>query len=163
MLARGWETQEDFKFNSELQNPGLDARVYKAWLDDNAVGLVALKEPTSSSPEGRVVTARPDYLREIWTSGHWRLFEVLHPTSVVAEPAALVASTQSAMTVQVPCACRVLVRVRWSKYLAITPQLPAGTPDAVRDLYRPELAREASGWTTMTTNRPGTYVLDGSP
>jgi hypothetical protein len=64
--------------------------------------------------------------------------------------------------VQVPCACRVRVRVRWSRFLAVTPNLPGDTPDAVEDTYRPVLGRSSSGWTMLMTNRAGTYVLDGS-
>jgi hypothetical protein len=105
---------------------------------------------------------RPGYLRTIWSSQHWQLFEVRHPTPIVAEPAELEASDQAQMTVEVPCACRTTVRIRWSRYLAVVPQLPAGTPDAVEDSYRPSLIHDESGWTTLTTDHAGVYVLDGS-
>jgi hypothetical protein len=65
------------------------------------------------------------------------------------------------MRVHVPCACRTLVRVRWSPFLQAAPALPARAPDGAEDGYRPELGEDPTGWTTLTTNRPGTYVLRG--
>jgi len=163
VLARGWETQEDHARNGVLRSSTLDTRSYRAWLDDNAVGYVALAVPSSSAPEVRAVAAaRADYLREIWSSAHWKLYKVRHATPIVAEPAVLESSTQSAMTVQVPCACQISVRVRWSRFLAVSPELSPGTSDAVEDSYQPALAQGRSGWTRLTTNRAGTYVLNGS-
>jgi hypothetical protein len=163
VLARGWETQQDLALNRELLSPTLDTGRYRAWLDDNAVGYVALSVPSISSPEVRVISAaRAGYLREIWRSAHWRLYAVLHPTPIVSSPAVLTAVTQAGMTVQVPCACRVLVRVRWSKYLTATARVPAGTPDDLADSYRATLARDGSGWTALTSARAGTYQLSGT-
>jgi hypothetical protein len=163
ILARGWETQQDLALNGRLNSVALDARGYRAWLDDNAVGYIAVGGPSTSSPEARVISAvRPGYLRRVWSSEHWRLYSVRHPTPIVAKPAELEALTQAQMTVEVPCACRTTVRIRWSQYLAVVPQLPAGTTDAVEDSYRPGLIHDDSGWTTLTTDHAGVYVLDGS-
>ena len=161
-LARGWETQEDLALNRRLSSPSLDARSYRAWLDDNAVGFVALNLPHDSGPEAHLVDARPGYLRPIWHSAHWQLFAVRHPQPIVAMPAVLAASTQSALTVRIPCTCRVSLRVRFSVFLSVDASLPHNTADSVEDAYRPVLGRDASGWTTLSTNRAGTYVLSGS-
>jgi hypothetical protein len=162
VLARGWETQEDLALNAELTRSGLDARQYLGWLGDNAVGYVAVDVSGPPSAEARLVaSAGPAYLRLIWRHARWRLYEVRRPTPIVARPAALEASTQAAMRVRMPCACKALVRVRWSRFLIASPRLPRDTPDAIADTYRATLTRDRSGWTTLTTNRPGTYVLDG--
>ena len=163
VLARGWETQEDLARNGILHKASLDARSYQAWLDENAVGYVAVDGTGHSSPEAEIIRiVRPAYLREVWSSAHWHLYDVRHPTPIVAGPAVLAGSRQSAMIVRVPCACRASLRVRWSKFLAISPYLRTGTPEPVEDTYHPTLMPDRLGWTTLTTNRPGTYILDGS-
>jgi hypothetical protein len=133
-------------------------------LDDNAVGYVALAESASPSAEARVISAQSEggYLHEIWRSTQWRLYAVQQPTPIVAAPAVLEASTQSAMTVRVPCACDTSVRIRWSKFLAVVPKVSVRTPDMVEDSYRATLVEDGAGWTVLTTSRPGTYVLAGS-
>jgi hypothetical protein len=160
MLARGWETQQDGALNAVLERPTLDARSYRTWLDDNAVGYVALNIPSAATPEARVIAAaNPNFLRRIWTSPHWQLYQVRHPVPIVATPAAVQASSQSTLTVRVPCACRVSIKIRWSKFLDVSAHLPGDTRDAVEDSYRPDIVPDERGWTTLTTNRPGTYVL----
>lgn len=162
-LARGWETQADLAFNAELVSTSLDARTYRDWLDDNAVGYVALNLPGDATPEARLITAaRPGYLRPIWRSAQWELLAVTEPKRIVATPAVLIASSQSELSVRVPCACRVSLRIRWSKYLSATTRLPDDTADSIEDTYQPKLLPGEGGWTTLAANRPGTYVLTGS-
>jgi hypothetical protein len=162
-LARGWETQEDLALNARLESPSLDAHSYRDWLDDNAVGYVAVNLPADAGPEARLITGRrPAYLHQIWRRAHWRLFAVGHPTPIVARPAVLTASSEAELTVHVPCACQVPLRIRWSRFLSVEPRLVAHTADDVEDTYRPTVTPSAEGWTTLTTNRAGTYVLAGS-
>jgi hypothetical protein len=163
LLARGWETQEDHAFNSALESTTLDARSYRAWLDANAVGFVAVNRSGVATPESRVVGGGGrSYLHQIWASANWRLYAVVHATPIVAEPASLETATMAAMIVQVPCACRIPVRIRWSKFLVVHARLPAHTPDSVEDTDHVRLTEDGSGGTALTTSRPGTYVLDGS-
>jgi hypothetical protein len=161
-LARGWETQQDSAFHAELTSPALDASRYREWLDDNAVGLIAVNLPGGGA-EGRLILAStPGYLRPVWRSAHWRVFAVNGATPIVSSPAVLAASTQSVMTVRVPCSCRVSVRVRWSRFLSVHARLPSGVPDALEDSYRPRLLPGSEGWSTLETNRAGTFLLTGS-
>ncbi|MGN6781912.1 MAG: hypothetical protein ACTHJH_10455, partial [Marmoricola sp.] len=161
-LARGWETQSFLALDATLASSDLDSAEYRAWLDDNAVGFVAVDTSRLQTPESRLIaTGRLRYLRPVWRHAGWRLYEVEQPTPIVAGPGRLAGSTQAAMRVHVPCACRTLVRIRWSPYLRASPTLPAKAPDEVEDAYRPELAPDRAGWTALTTNRPGTYVLRG--
>jgi hypothetical protein len=163
VLARGWETQEDHVLAGRLEQPSLDAQTYRGWLDDNAVGFVAVNLPGGNTPEGRLIADdRPGYLRPIWRSAHWQLFAVARRRPIVAMPAKLTASTQSALTVRIPCTCRAVLRIRWSKFLHVAPDLARGTPDSIEDTYAPMLGRGLDGWTTLATNRAGTYVLTGS-
>jgi hypothetical protein len=162
LLARGWETQSYQKLHAGLASPSLDAVEYRTWLDDNAVGYVAVDTSRRMTHEARLIDSGDlPYLRLTWRHAGWRLYEVLRPTPIVAKPARLEAWSQATMHVQVPCACDTLVRIRWSMFLTASPSLPAETSDDVEDTYRPTLTRDPSGWTTLTTNRPGTYVLQG--
>jgi hypothetical protein len=162
ILARGWETQSFLALDAQLASRSLDAAGYRAWLDDNAVAYVAVDTSRLRTPESRLIgSGNLSYLRLIWRQAGWRLYEVLQPTPIVSDPARIEAWSQATMRVQVPCSCSVLVRVRWSRFLAASPSLGAETPDDVEDSYRPGLAPHGSGWTVLTTNRPGTYVLHG--
>lgn len=155
MLARGWETQEDHALNSSVLDEALDPVTYKVWLDNNAVGYVALPAVLDATyPEYALVSSgKLSYLREIWRNEDWTLFEVINPSPVVGPPARLVAHTQSRLTIQVPSATTFSVRVRWSKYLHASER--TGTYDAT-------VIDDGTGWTRITTTGPGTYYLHGS-
>src|SRR3954452_6615053 len=136
LLARGWETQEDQALNKSLLNDPLDPVTYKVWLDNNAVGYVAL--PSSSVgpyPEYKLVQKhRAKYLHRIWSNGDWELFRVDSPTPIVGRPGSVRDHDQKSMTIRVPCKCTIAVRVRWSKFLTAALQTPAPqgrTVDAV--------------------------------
>jgi hypothetical protein len=166
LLARGWETQEDVALNSSLQQHSLDAVTYKLWLDNNAVGYVAL--PSSSVggyPEYTLVQAEVGYLHRIWSNDDWVLFRVTDATPIVGGPGSVLGHDQKSMTIRVPCACTIPVRVRWSKFLTSSlqslPQAGSKTVDA-SPRVRARLADDGSGWTTLTTTRAGAYVLRGS-
>ncbi len=171
-LARGWETQEDTALNGVLNQSPLHAVTYKVWLDNNAVGWVAMPSSTfgatvSPYPEYTLVSQhRPGYLHEYWHDRHWTLFRVSDPNPIVAPPASLQRLTQSSMVVRVPCACRVPVRLRWSRYLDATLRQNASPLDSVPVVSRPQVeasvADDGTGWTLLTTPRAGTYVLHGS-
>ncbi|HEU5267000.1 MAG TPA: hypothetical protein VFU35_09870 [Jatrophihabitans sp.] len=179
LLARGWETQEDRALNKPLNKSPLDPDVYKIWLQNNAVGYVALPSTSVGNyPEYDLVkSGRATYLHRIWSDPHWTLFRVDNPTPIAGAPARLLGYTQSTMTVHVPCACTVDIRVRWSKFLEATlrPTPPAaGHPAAPRASARasattarqPEVTAkvldDGSSWTKITTPKPGDYVLSGS-
>ncbi|MCW2594815.1 MAG: hypothetical protein JWP39_703 [Jatrophihabitans sp.] len=167
-LARGWETQEDIALNKSLSQDPLSPVTYKVWLDNNAVGYVAL--PSSSVnkyPEYTLVAQHSaPYLTRIWSNADWELFRVSNPTPIVAHPAVLVGHTQSAMTIDIPCTCAVTVRVRWSKFLSATAPASGGPPSPAGTKAQPTVdaavTNDGSGWTTITTIQPGYYFLRGS-
>jgi hypothetical protein len=158
VLARGWETQEDMALNQSLRKDTLDPVTYKVWLDNNAVGYIALPSmAVANLPEYDLVRKQHlSYLTLIWHTEDWKLYEVKNPTPIVPKPARLVDLSQSHLTIEVPCACTLSLRIRWSKFLHAEDKAPGGasTPARVID--------DGSGWTTVTTTVPGTYVLRGS-
>jgi hypothetical protein len=154
MLARGWETQEDHALNQSVLDKTLDPVTYKVWLNNNAVGVVAL--PTTEAadyPEYTLVAGGLSYLTEIWHNADWILYQVKDPVPVVGVPATLEQHTQSRLTIAVPCACKISVRVRWSKFLT--------AKDAL-GFYQAKVSNDGAGWTTVTTTGPSTYYLTGS-
>ncbi|SHG30312.1 hypothetical protein SAMN05443575_1966 [Jatrophihabitans endophyticus] len=167
MLARGWETQQDSALNQSLKQDPLAPITYKLWLDNNAVGYVALPAASVGPyPEYDLVRSRtPRYLRLVWRSPDWKLYRVGNPTPIVGAPARIVRHTQSTMSVSVPCACRIAVRVRYSKFLqaSLVPATGSGRrPTTSRPEVVARIGDDGSDWTTMTTPRAGTYELSGS-
>ncbi|GAA1977389.1 hypothetical protein GCM10009798_43250 [Nocardioides panacihumi] len=62
------------------------------------------------------------------------------------------------MTVHVPCRCRTVIRVRWSRFLVVSASMtetPGGAAGPA------ELTRDDSGWTTLRTDQPGDYLVRG--
>ena len=155
LLARGWETQADNALNGAISQRTLDAVTYKLWLDNNAVGYVALPSASVNSyvEYDLVALHAPSYLKLIWHTEDWKLYRVVDPTPIVAAPATIRTVTQSQLTVDVPCRCALNVRVRWSKFLH------ADDPGAKLSA---RVVDDGAGWTTVTTPAPGVYVLHGS-
>jgi hypothetical protein len=167
MLARGWETQEDNALNKALFKDPLDPVTYKIWLDNNAVGFVALPSASMGGYAEYTLVQKgtAPYLHRVWSNDDWQLFRVSDPTPIVGLPASVLAHDQKSMTIAVPCACTIVVRLRWSKFLTATLQHPdqsgAGTIDAAPRVSA-RVEDDGSGWSTLTTAQPGTYVLRGS-
>jgi hypothetical protein len=166
-LARGWETQEDNALNNSLNQDPLDPVTYKVWLDNNAVGYVALPSASVGGyPEYTLVQkGTASYLQRIWRDDNWQLFRVADPTPIVGRPASVLDHNQKSMTIKVPCVCTIGVRLRWSKFLtaALQERAPvgSGTVDTT-PLVHAQLVDDGSGWTVLTTRKAGTYVLRGS-
>lgn len=81
-LARGWERQLDTRYAALFYRPAtaLTPSAYRVWLDENRVVYVALPDARldyAGVAEGALVARGLPYLREVWRSAHWRLFQVL--------------------------------------------------------------------------------------
>jgi hypothetical protein len=149
LLARGWETQSSHALDAALTSRSLDAPTYRAWLDDNAVGYVAVNTRGARTPEARLIgSGPPRFLRLVWSHAPWRLYQVRRPTPIVRGPATLAGWSQAALHVRMPRAGHTLVRTRWTPFLTASPG-------------HPTLAPGPAGWTVLTTDRPGTYELTG--
>jgi hypothetical protein len=154
MLARGWESQEDKALNPILGSKHLSDVSFKIWLDNNAVGYVAIpRQRVQSSPEYDLVAgATAPYLHRIWQSVDWQLFRVSNPNPIIEKPASVVRRGQARLEVNIPCVCTTSLRLRYSRFL---------TADHVATRLRATVADDGSGWTTITTIAPGDYYLQG--
>jgi hypothetical protein len=79
-LARGWDRQLDTRYAALFYRPTLPASAYRAWLAENRVLYVALPDARldyAGKAEGVLVARGLPYLREVWSSRHWRLYQVI--------------------------------------------------------------------------------------
>ncbi|HTZ43600.1 MAG TPA: hypothetical protein VMB79_07030 [Jatrophihabitans sp.] len=122
-LARGWDLQADAAANPLFYGgQPLTAASYDRWLRGNAVGWVAVPDDLNAHnrQEGRLIASGLPYLRPIWQDRHWRLYAVRSPAPIVPAPARLAAESGTSLTVAVPAAGTVELRVRPSKFLCVT-------------------------------------------
>jgi hypothetical protein len=122
VLARGWEKQLDTRYDDVLLRPGLTAGAYRAWLDGQAVGYVALPDvplDPSSAQEGRLIERGLPYLHEVFRSAHWRVYEVLGATPLVQGPARLSAMAHDSFTLDATGPGSILVRVHYTRYWTV--------------------------------------------
>jgi hypothetical protein len=145
-LARGWLRQVDLDRNRLFFDGTLDADSYREWLVDNGVSHVALAGAELSwvgAREGELVRGGLPYLTPVWESPDWTLYEVAGDPGI-----ADVAATAGAVVVRADAAGEILVRVRWSRWLAVPGEAC--------------LAEADGGWTTVRVDGPGDYRIGGS-
>jgi hypothetical protein len=128
MLARGWERQLDRYRNGLFyaSAPVTTAR-YRSWLSEQAVSYVALPDAPldySARSEARLLRGvrtggPPAYLREVWSSTHWRLFAVLGAKPLVPPPATLTQLGSDSFTLEAPSAGAFTVRLHFTAYWAL--------------------------------------------
>ena len=151
-LARGWLRQLDTVHAGLFYDGSLDAGTYLDWLRDAGVSYVVLPRGDLDWPSGgeaRLLREGVPGLSEVWSDRSWRLFEV-SGGGIVRGEAALVSSDRSRLVVDVPAAGQVDVALRWSQWSS------AEGPDGCVSPGSQE------GWTTLTVDRPGRYVLTSS-
>jgi hypothetical protein len=147
-IARGWERQLDIARNDVFyahSSATLDAARYRTWLSRNAVSLVALPDAPldySARAEARVLAAGPGYLREVWRSRHWRLYEVLNAAPLAQAPSELTQLDSDSFTLRTPGAGTFLVHLRFTPYWKI-----AAGHGCVQ--------RAPGGWTEVQTRGAG--------
>lgn len=149
MLARGWERQLDRLRNALFYDGStVGAAEYRAWLARTGVSWVALPDaPLDYSATGEAALLRagpPAYLREVWHSAHWRLFEVGDPVSLVSAPATLGSASRTSFTILAPAPGTYLARFRFTPYWKIA----AGSGCVSR-------APGAGEWTQLQVRRAG--------
>lgn len=79
-LARGWERQLDTRYAAIFYRKTLSPEDYRAWLAENRVSYVALPNAPLDKAgrlEGALVAHGLPYLRELWRSEHWHLYQVI--------------------------------------------------------------------------------------
>jgi hypothetical protein len=150
LLARGWERQLDIENDALFYTPKLTASAYHAWLLETAVRFVVLSDAPldfSSRQEAALIRGGLPFLREVFSSAHWRVYAVLGAQPMVSGPGRLEAMDHDGFTLQVAHPGTFLVRVRYTPYW----QVSAG---------RGTVGEAQGGWTRVTTNRAGKVAID---
>jgi hypothetical protein len=124
-LARGWQRQLDTRLNPALYSSKLTAGQYRAFLDRNAVALVAAPQHTrldfGSYSEGQLVRRGLPYLHVIWSDQNWILYKVSDPMPVASGDGSVVtALTQTGLRLTTTGPGTVHLRLRYTPYLIVT-------------------------------------------
>jgi hypothetical protein len=144
-LARGWERQLDTKYDPLFFGGTLTASAYHAWLQQDAVTYVALPDVRldgSSDEEAAQIRKGLPFLREVFTSAHWRVFAVLGSTPLASAPAALTALDHDSFTLRFATPGTSVVRLRYTRYWTV---IRGGAC----------VASAPGGWTAVRAERPG--------
>ena len=153
-LARGWDRQADVGYDPIFYNEGLlTAASYRAWLDSLAVRWVAVPSAQldyASAAEARLVGTGLDYLRLVWSSHDWKLYEVEAPVALVSG-AQVVGISGSGIAMQTSGTTTVTVRERWNPYVVIT---DPGSGRPARGCVR-----DAGGWIEVVVPRAETFTV----
>jgi hypothetical protein len=148
-LARGWEKQLDERYDAPLLARRLTAASYERWLRAQAVSYVALPDTPldhSSAGEGRLIRRGLPYLREVLAGPHWRIYAVAGATPLLSGPGRLSSLGHDSFTLHADAPGRFLVRVHYSRYLALVQGVGC---------VRPALG----GWTFISTPQPATVTV----
>jgi hypothetical protein len=148
-LARGWDKQMETRYESVLLSRGLSAASYDRWLHQQAVSYVALPDvplDPSSAQEGRLIRRGLPYLRQVFASAHWRVFEVLSPTPLLSGPGRLTSLGHDSFALRAQSAGGFVVRVRFTRYWTLT--RGAGC-----------VSQAPGGWTAVSVRAPGAVVV----
>jgi hypothetical protein len=143
-LARGslrqLETQDLDLFTGDNLTPA----AYRAWLDERGVSFVALSDADTDylgSDEAALIRGGLPYLREAWSSAHWRLYAVRGSPGLVTGPATLTSIGPDWFSIRARRRGTVLVRVNFTSYWTVTAGNACVEPDG--------------GWTGVEVARPG--------
>ncbi len=121
-LARGWEKQLEERYDAVLLGHSLSAEAYRAWLHEQAVTYVALPDaqldPPSAS-EGTLIRGGLPYLREVFSSAHWRIYAVREATPLLQGPGRLTALGHDRFAFDARAPGTFLIRVHYSRYFAV--------------------------------------------
>lgn len=185
-LARGWNRQADMERNPLFYDDTLNAVNYRQWLDRWAVHYVVL--PTGAPDSGAVqetelVEQGQPYLKAIWSNADWRLFAVDSPVPMADPPATVDRAGAGELTIHVKKAGRVLIRIPFSRWLAVVDESGKGlerpqeteasrqradesTPKTFVNtngcLIKVDEDEDGDEWTELLAPRPGVYRL-GAP
>ncbi len=122
-LARGWERQLDTRYDGLFFGAPLTAGTYHTWLRAEAVRYVALPDApldTSSRAEARLLRAGVRYLRPVFTSAHWRVWEVTDAAPIAGGPGELATLGRNDFVLRADAPGRFTVQVRYTRYWTVT-------------------------------------------
>ncbi|WP_371498092.1 MFS transporter [Kitasatospora sp. NBC_00374] len=170
-LARGWNRQVDVVRNPLFYDDTLTPDSYHSWLRHWSVGYVVLPAAElddAAVQEAEIVARGHTWLDQIWRDDSWRLYRVTDTVPLVDPPATVREAGPATLTLDVPRAGPVLLRIPWSPWLGIEDADAddaddagvAGGPGGSGGLTRGCLT-EAGEWTVLYAPGPGTYRIGG--
>ncbi len=124
-IARGWERQLDRKLNPlfyEDESEPLTSAAYRAWLDDLAVGFVAVpgsKLDYAAEAEARLIAEGLPYLDKTFVSKNWTVYRVVDPAPLAFGAGKRVKLTPQGFTLIADSPGAMVVQVRWTPYWSI--------------------------------------------
>ena len=146
-LARGWERQLDQKANPIFYDgEQLTPSTYHAWLRENAVKYVALPAARldySARQEAILLEQGTKFLKLVYDSPRWRIWEVLQTDPPASNGASLLAVGPNWFMVDVKKSSTV-VRYRYTPYWVTTNACVERGPD---------------GWTRVLADEPGVVMV----
>ncbi|MFB4423753.1 MFS transporter [Streptomyces sp. QL37] len=186
-LARGWNRQADMKRNPLFYDDTLNAVNYREWLDRWAVHYVVLptgKPDSGAEQETALVEKGLPYLKAVWSDANWKVFRVLDPVPLADPPATVERAGDDRLTIRVRSAGRVLIRIPYSRWLAVVDEDGKGVErpqeteaskkrseedgNAPKEftndhgcLIKVEEDADGDEWTELLAPRPGVYRLAG--
>jgi hypothetical protein len=144
-LARGWERQTDRRFNQLFYEDQLDPGRYRRWLEQLAVGYVAVPRADldyAAESEADLIERGVTFLRQISAGPDWKIYRVLGATPMVDRPARLTALETDGFAVDIPRAGSYRVRIRSTPYWRV--ESGTGCVGSTDD-----------GWTEVSVSTPG--------
>ncbi|MBB6627149.1 MFS transporter [Nocardioides sp. KIGAM211] len=177
-LARGWNRQADAERNplfygDELLTP----TAYHDWLHRWAVHYVVLPvgaPDAAAAQEAALVASGLPYLRHVWSNASWRLYEVRDPAPLADEPAVVTSFDATGVTLYLPRAADVVVRIPDSPWLSLLDGTgsPIAPPEVQPDLSVVNVdgclsigpvpavdGQPEDDWTVLHAPKAGTYRI----
>jgi len=151
-MARGWLRQLDRAAGALFYSKRLDPEAYRRWLAERAVRFVALPRGAPIDEGGRseaalLRSAPPGWLRPVWRTEDWMVWEVRAPGALVRGDLAGVAVAPDRVTLRAPApGAAATVALRWSQHRAILEG--AGC-----------VRRAPGGWTRVEARAEGPLVV----
>jgi hypothetical protein len=150
LLARGWDRQLDTKDDALFYEPTLTASAYHAWLLNTGARFVLLSDAPldfSSRQEAALIGGGLPFLKEVFSSAHWRVYAVRGAQPLASGPGRLTAIDDDGFTLWATRPGTFLVRVHYTPYWQISAGL--GT-----------VSEAPAGWTTVTVGHAGEIEVD---
>ena len=123
-LARGWARQLDYRDNRLFYTGRLTAAEYVGWLHDHGVDHVAVPRrgqlDFGATREAKLLTHPVAGLTRTWQDKDWTVYAVDAASPLAEPPATVVSSTRTGLSIRADGPMSVHVKVRWSRWLAVT-------------------------------------------
>lgn len=148
-IARGWERQTDLQYNAVLYAP-LTAQSYRAWLDQQAVDLIALPSvplDQGGQAEASLLRHPPAYLTEVWSDRDWTIWRVRAAVPLASGAARLTHLGPAQVQLDFARPGAVTVRVRWTLLWQPTAKTTCVQPTA-------------DNWLQVRSSRPGPVTVN---